>query len=147
MIFNVVNFKVKSVANLRELHLCRVELSTEQLVLLLEAIIACGNLQEVNLTAMDLSQVTLFESIIARGNFQEVNFSAMDLSEVNFFETSHRLNKHLIYTHNLLQVLYQNVNQQTSASVVTELFYQKRAYLCSRFQQKCFPAWQKLFPG
>ena len=51
-------------ANLRELHLCRVELSTEQLVPLFESIIAGGNLQEVNLSAMDLSQVGFFENII-----------------------------------------------------------------------------------
>ena len=51
-------FQVKAVAHLRELHLCRVELSTEQLVSLLESCIAAsGKFEEVNLSAMDLSQV------------------------------------------------------------------------------------------
>ena len=49
---------MKAVAHLRELHLCRVELSTEQLVSLLESCIAAsGKFEEVNLSAMDLSQV------------------------------------------------------------------------------------------
>ena len=50
-------FQVKAVAHLRELHLCRVDLSTEQLVALFEMIAASGKFQEVNLSAMDLSQV------------------------------------------------------------------------------------------
>ena len=49
---------MKAVSHLRELHLCRVELSTEQLVSLLEACVAArGKFEEVNLSAMDLSQV------------------------------------------------------------------------------------------
>ena len=48
---------MKAVAHLRELHLCRVELSTEQLVSLLESCAARGKFEEVNLSAMDLSQV------------------------------------------------------------------------------------------
>lgn len=47
---------MNAVANLQELHLCRVELSTKQLVPLFENI-ARGKFQEVNLSAMDLSQV------------------------------------------------------------------------------------------
>ena len=47
---------MKALARLKELYLCRVELTEEQLVSLFEVVVG-GSFRDVHLSAMDLSQV------------------------------------------------------------------------------------------
>ena len=57
---------MKALTRLKELYLCRVELTEEQLVSLFEVVVG-GSFRDVHLSAMDLSQVD--QSVSVRGGW------------------------------------------------------------------------------